>query len=550
MEALALRPVAAVERERAWRIGLFAASPCQPRWAVEAFARVAASDSAQIVALGQARESRPGKPWLWSAYEWLDRLAFARGPDESEGVDLAKHIPAVHALVLPRADDPIERWATFEASVRALDLDVAFALGDVDLARLAPLTHHGAWRFGFGAALEAREPGVEEVLENQRLSSIGLVAHGPDGERRVLCQSWSRTFPFSIARNHDELARKAAQLPLRALRDLAEPADAPAACEAPPATRPGSPRRAAALLGLGTRLAGRAMQKALYVDQWFLAFAFGEAGHDPADLRRFVPLVPPKDRYWADPFPWVRGGRCYIFFEELMFDSGRAHIAVVEVDRSGRASDVQRVLQTDYHLSYPFLIEEEGQLYMIPETAAANRVEAWRCVEFPHRWVREKVLMDGVRAVDATFHRDAGRLWMFANVAPPGASLDDELHLFQADRLLGEWRPHRRNPVKSDVRCARPAGRLFRREGALYRPAQVCVPLYGAGLAIHRVEALTPEDYRESLAEVIVPRHPAGLLGLHTLNRAGDLCVVDGFMRRPRFARAESEVPLTDTAIA
>jgi len=38
-------------------------------------------------------------------------------------------------------------------------------------------------------------------------------------------------------------------------------------------------------------------------------------------------------------------------------------------------------------------------------------------------------------------------------------------------------------PVRSDVRGARPAGALCWRDGALYRPAKIRVPSYGAGAA-------------------------------------------------------------------
>jgi hypothetical protein len=232
----------------------------------------------------------------------------------------------------------------------------------------------------------------------------------------------------------------------------------------------------------------------------------------------------------------VRGGRCYIFFEELMFATGKAHISVIEVDRSGRASPATKVLECDYHLSYPFLLEHEGHLFMIPETGNANVVEAYRCVEFPNVWKRERVLMRNIRAVDASFLTHEGRWWMFANAAPEGASLNDELHLFSSDHLFGNWEPHPGNPVKSDVRGARPAGRLYRRGGKVFRPAQVCVPVYGAGIAIHRIDRLDGRGYEEELVERIVPIEPEDVFGLHTINRAGDLCVVDAFMRRPRWA--------------
>ena len=89
--------------------------------------------------------------------------------------------------------------------------------------------------------------------------------------------------------------------------------------------------------------------------------------------------------------------------------------------------------------------------------------------------------------------------------------------------------------MKSDARCARPAGQLYWRNGALYRPAQICAPLYGSGLSINRVLRLTPQEYVERQIERILPSAQAGLLGLHTVNRAGDLTVVDGFVRRSRF---------------
>jgi hypothetical protein len=194
-----------------------------------------------------------------------------------------------------------------------------------------------------------------------------------------------------------------------------------------------------------------------------------------------------------------------------------------------------RVLERDYHLSYPFLVEEGGSLYMIPETAQNGTVEIYRCEEFPRRWRRERVLLDGLFAVDATVHREAGRWWMFANVARPGAEIHDELHLFSAESLLGEWKPHARNPVKSDVRSARPAGRLFTQGGKLYRPAQICAPLYGSGVVMNRVTRLDARAFEEEEERRIVPAEGSGILGLHTVNRAGSLSATDAFVRRPRF---------------
>jgi hypothetical protein len=89
------------------------------------------------------------------------------------------------------------------------------------------------------------------------------------------------------------------------------------------------------------------------------------------------------------------------------------------------------------------------------------------------------------------------------------------------------------------VRSARPAGRLYESGGSLYRPAQICAPLYGAGISINRVLRLSPEEYLEREERCILPTHPGGLLGIHTVNRAGELSVVDAFTRRLRRARSQ-----------
>src|SRR5690606_24256465 len=113
-----------------------------------------------------------------------------------------------------------------------------------------------------------------------------------------------------------------------------------------------------------------------------------------------------------------------------------------------------------------------------------------------HEWTLEGVLLDDIHAADATLHEIDGRWWMFVCSSAKGQHNWDELHLYHADSPMGPWAPHRRNPVKIDVRSARPAGRLFATDG-LYRPAQDCSVRYGYATAINRIRALSPSEFRE-----------------------------------------------------
>lgn len=532
MAAVALAPA---PRSQKLRVGVFADSRLQPRWIVEAFARLAGSDIAEIEVIAAPSEAPTAPPSLWRTYARLDRWVFRSSIDATEPRDIAAHVPHRHRCAL--------------ADAGAADLDVAFALGGVDDRQLEGVARYGVWRFCFGEerATDESLAGFREVAEGAVLTATGLKVRlaGNAGER-LAYHSCSRTYLYSVARNRNHVLLKSAEFPYRALRELHR--SGYGWLERCPHLAIVAPARGASVPGglevlrhlgvLGSRMARRAMQKALSVDQWFVGFRFGE--HSGwSDLNRFWRLMPPRDRFWADPFPVEKNGRYFVFFEELVFAARKAHIAMVEVFPDGRASPPVRVLERDYHLSYPFLLEEGGELYMVPETAEKRTVEVYRCVEFPGVWRLEKTLLQDVRLVDATLHRDAERWWMFANAASEGTDIfDDELDLYHAERFLGEWRPHAANPVKSDARCARPAGRLYSAGGALYRPSQVCVPLYGAGVAINRVLRLDAEAYAERQVQRILPPHGGPILGLHTVNRAGPLAVIDGFTRSPRLSRS------------
>jgi hypothetical protein len=484
---------------RRLRVGVVADAAMQPRWLVEALAKVAASDFAELAfvdvrtSLGAGREGFAPR----NLYTRLDERLFGRG-NWSQPADVRLLVPGSRE----RACDQL--------------VDVIVALGDVADDSLLACARHGVWRYW--------------VRPGRELTGSGLLVRTADGAERLVHPSWSRTFDFSAARTRDSVFAKSAEFLTRSLRALyrgeLEFAPGTNAPEFVPGTNPIS------------AVVRRAITRATAVEQWGLAFRFVDIEPWTGSLEGFHRLRPPHDGFWADPFPVQRDGRNYIFFEELPGPRERGHISVIEVDRQGRASQPTVVLERDYHLSYPFLVEDGGELYMIPESYGNGTIEIYRCVEFPGKWRRERVLLDGLLAVDATVHHDDGRWWMFANVAADGAEVNDELHVFTSDKLLGDWKPLAKNPVKSDVRGSRPAGKLFTQGGRLYRPSQVCAPIYGAGIALQRVTRLD-ENYEEQEERRILPAPGERVLGLHTINRCGDLSVTDAFMRRSRLRPSE-----------
>jgi hypothetical protein len=119
-----------------------------------------------------------------------------------------------------------------------------------------------------------------------------------------------------------------------------------------------------------------------------------------------------------------------------------------------------------------------------------------------------------------------------------GGSASEELFVYYADALLsGNWTPHPRNPVISDVTRARPAGPIQLRDGQLYRPSQDCSVRYGYAIRINQIAVLSKEDYAETEISRIKPDWSKNVLGTHTLAYAAGLTVVDALLVRPKFGQ-------------
>jgi hypothetical protein len=132
-----------------------------------------------------------------------------------------------------------------------------------------------------------------------------------------------------------------------------------------------------------------------------------------------------------------------------------------------------------------------------------------------------------VQLIDATLFEHGGKFYLFATTRGDGSY--EKLRIWWAPSLSSPWQAHAQDPVKIDIRSARPAGPLFRHDGAWYRPAQDCSGGYGGAVTINRLDVLSPDHYRETEVSRLVPdRHGPYPHGLHTLVVCDDIILVDG----------------------
>jgi hypothetical protein len=234
-------------------------------------------------------------------------------------------------------------------------------------------------------------------------------------------------------------------------------------------------------------------------------------------------------RFYADPFPIEHEGVVTLFVEELCHAEGKGVISAVRFGPDGPVGAPARVLELDTHLSYPHVFVRDGEIWMIPENCQAGRIDLYRATAFPGGWVRDRTLVDGVVASDATIIEHGGLWWMFATVRDGGGAFSDALWLWSAPDFRGPWTAHPRNPVLIDIASARPAGRMVHRNGALLRPVQDCRRGYGRALAIARVTRLDREGFAQEVVSLIEAGQPAWPgRRIHSLNSAGGYEFIDG----------------------
>jgi hypothetical protein len=193
----------------------------------------------------------------------------------------------------------------------------------------------------------------------------------------------------------------------------------------------------------------------------------------------------------ADPFLFVHDDELFVFVE------AQATRSLGRIDCYS-TRDLETfvshgtILQEPYHLSYPFVFRHEGEIYMIPETAAAGKVALYRFNRFPHGLTQIRTLLEGPYVDSSVIFVD-GSWFLFT-------SSDEGFQIFHTDDILtGQLSAHPRNPITNDPRYTRCGGAPVTCDGRLYRLAQDCSRKYGGNLSVLEILEISRTSYREAV---------------------------------------------------
>lgn len=527
------------------RVGILCNGTTFQRWQAEAIRAVLAVPGVvPVVLVVKAEDDTNGSGRQRSLPHWRTALyrryrAKYMKVSSMDLVDLSYELEGI-PIVRARVDlQGISEHFTADGlqAIAAHAPDVLLRFGfNILRGGILQLPRYGVWSFHHGDEQKYRggPPGLWEIMQGDPVTGAILqrLTEKLDGGI-VLRKGWFKTIDHSLRETVDTVLRATAIWPAQVCRDILagrhEVVDGAASTTTAPIHRyPGN-------LTFLHFLWKQALNKARFHrdelrrhEEWNIGVLYQpiEAllAERPSLNVRWLPS-PASGTFRADPFGYRTGdGRLNVLYEKYNYDHGRGEIARLRPRRDNFLKRSRTVLSNGSHLSYPFLLDVHGVRYVVPECAASGRVDAYITNEDGSELVFDRTVLDEP-LYDPTIVEHGGRWWLFGTKAP---LTNVELHVYHATHPLGPYTPHAQNPVKLDVRSARPGGTPFRHEGQLYRPAQDSSLTYGHRIAINRIVELSPDRFHEETVRVVGPIKGAYSAGLHTLSAVGDVTLVDG----------------------
>lgn len=242
----------------------------------------------------------------------------------------------------------------------------------------------------------------------------------------------------------------------------------------------------------------------------------------------WLPEEPPY-RFLADPFGIWKGNRLYLFAESYDYRIRKGRIEGFVFDEHLHLQERRPVLEESWHLSYPMIIEDQEEIYIMPESYKSGETTLYHAVEFPWKWERVKDFTFPEMAIDPTLFYYQDHWWMFYTPVQAGLSRQGALCIAWAKNLTGPWHLHPKNPVRVTPESSRPGGNVILTDQGIILPTQNCSYTYGGSLVFLQITTLTHQDFEAHITGELRPNDVCKRYnqGIHTLSSIDKYSLID-----------------------
>lgn len=476
---------------------------------------------------------------LFKIQKYIEQRVFFKAVFSVDTIELRTRLASVPTIEIEGQDSSKydEITKTIIERLQQSNLDLIISLDSLCVpVRLAEGAKNGIWSFCFGSPVGAYYSpiGFNEVVQKESSIECRLISYSPNGQMQLVDHAFFNR-GWSMVETATMASEGGVSILLKNLKKLRQGYNYPSYPHGQvkykyPSLFQVMRYITTFYISLWDKLERRMAYRLWGQRHECWSVFIGKGNFLEGTPHGLKPLKMPKDEFWADPFLFNYGGEDYVFFENYSYKTNRGKISCGKVD-GHQLLDIVDVLDLEYHLSFPFIFEEDGVIYLMPETSENKRLEIYRALDFPTKWELATTAFEGEQVADAFFFNDTqNQKWLFINKQMAETSpLNSELFIYKVDSVaLNTILPHAQNPVIIDARVARNGGAIFEYENEYYRPSQRNTEgVYGRALNINRIKKLTLETYEEENVRIVEPDFDKNLMATHHLHQTDKLFVFD-----------------------
>ena len=227
--------------------------------------------------------------------------------------------------------------------------------------------------------------------------------------------------------------------------------------------------------------------------------------------------------FQADSFLFVKDEVLFLFYEFQHWDNP-GYIVMTKTSDLKTWTKPIIVLQEPFHLSFPYVFEDNGTVYMIPESQESDSIRLYQANDSLTSFTFVRTLLKKEREEglhynlnDSHIYKKDDTYYLFTSYQKDWM-YHQELYVTE-DLLNGTFVRHPQSPVCASNEYGRNGGSLIQYGNKLLRVTQDCHQSYGDNISLMEVTQLDEQHYQEQLfMRNVFPKNSIFMDGGHQLN--------------------------------
>lgn len=227
--------------------------------------------------------------------------------------------------------------------------------------------------------------------------------------------------------------------------------------------------------------------------------------------------------FQADSFLFVKDEELFLFYELQHWDNP-GYIVMTKTSDLKTWTMPIIVLQEPFHLSFPYVFEDNGTIYMVPESQESDSIRLYRANDDLTSFTFVRTLLKKEREEglhynlnDSHIYKQEGKYYLFTSYQEDWMYYQ-ELYVTE-DLLNGSFVRHPQSPICTSNEYGRNGGSLIQYGNKLLRVTQDCHQNYGDNISLMEVIQLDEQHYQEQLfMRNVFPKNSIFIDGGHQLN--------------------------------